>query len=109
MKLRTITLMMFTIIFLAGSLAIAEEPSEPVKRLDSAATVLSEVMSTPDKGIPEELLDSARTPSGGPAGCARTVRVHSPALAGLESRTDLLPDEARMGSSAIRTSNNANC
>jgi lipid-binding SYLF domain-containing protein len=38
----------------------AEEPSEQVKRTDAAATVLDEVMGTPDKGIPEELLDSAK-------------------------------------------------
>jgi len=35
----------------------AEEPSEQVKRMDAAATVLDEIMGTPDKGIPEELLD----------------------------------------------------
>jgi hypothetical protein len=28
--------------------------------MDAAATVLDEVMGTPDKGIPEELLDSAK-------------------------------------------------
>src|SRR5580698_6164328 len=30
--------------------------SEPVKRLNAAADVFSEVMSAPDKGIPDELL-----------------------------------------------------
>ncbi len=33
--------------------------NEPAKRLDEAATVFSEVMSAPDKGIPEELLANA--------------------------------------------------
>ncbi|MFN0171880.1 MAG: lipid-binding SYLF domain-containing protein [Bryobacteraceae bacterium] len=33
--------------------------SEPAKRLDEAAAVFSEIMSTPDKGIPEELLGNA--------------------------------------------------
>jgi lipid-binding SYLF domain-containing protein len=33
--------------------------SEPVKRLDESATVFSEVMATPDKGIPQDLLASA--------------------------------------------------
>jgi lipid-binding SYLF domain-containing protein len=33
--------------------------SEPAKRLNEAATVLSEVMSAPDKGIPEDLLANA--------------------------------------------------
>ena len=33
--------------------------SEPVNRLDGAAAVFSEVMSAPDKGIPQELLENA--------------------------------------------------
>ena len=47
--------------FLASTMAVAaEEPSEQVKRMDAAAMVLDEIMGTPDKGIPEELLDSAK-------------------------------------------------
>lgn len=46
---------------LASTMATAEvEPSEQVKRMDAAATVLDEIMGTPDKGIPEELLSSAK-------------------------------------------------
>lgn len=42
--------------FLGSTMATAaEEPSEQVKRMDAAATVLDEIMGTPDKGIPEEL------------------------------------------------------
>ena len=44
----------------------AEEPSEQVKRMDAAATVLDEIMGTPDKGIPEELLDA-------PAKCVAVI------------------------------------
>ena len=33
--------------------------NEPVKRLNDAATVLSEVMAAPDKGIPQDLLEQA--------------------------------------------------
>lgn len=33
--------------------------NEPAKRLDDAAAVLSEVMATPDKGIPQEMLEHA--------------------------------------------------
>ena len=33
--------------------------NEPAKRLDEAAAVFSEVMSAPDKGIPQELLENA--------------------------------------------------
>ena len=32
---------------------------EPTKRLNDAAVVSSEVMATPDKGIPQELLEKA--------------------------------------------------
>jgi lipid-binding SYLF domain-containing protein len=37
----------------------AESRSEVAQRLDNAATVLHEIMATPDKGIPEDLLDKA--------------------------------------------------
>jgi len=46
----------------ATTLALAPlmaSDNEPAKRLDDAATVLSEIMATPDKGIPEELLEKA--------------------------------------------------
>src|SRR5450631_4419725 len=33
--------------------------SEPVKRLNEAAAVFSEVMAAPDKGIPQDLLEHA--------------------------------------------------
>src|SRR5689334_25316541 len=33
--------------------------NEPAKRLNEAAAVFSEVMATPDKGIPQELLEHA--------------------------------------------------
>ena len=39
------------------SLLAAE--TEPAKRLNAAATVFSEVMAAPDKGIPQDLLESA--------------------------------------------------
>ena len=33
--------------------------NEPAKRLDDAAAVFSEIMATPDKGIPQDLLEKA--------------------------------------------------
>jgi lipid-binding SYLF domain-containing protein len=33
--------------------------TEPAKRLNAAATVFSEIMATPDQGIPQDLLESA--------------------------------------------------
>ena len=59
--MRTKMLALLTATLLASSMAIAaEEPSEQVKRMDASAAVLDEIMGTPDKGIPEELLDSAK-------------------------------------------------
>ena len=47
---------------LAATLAIAPllaRDNQGVKRLNEAATVFSEVMATPDKGIPQEMLQNA--------------------------------------------------
>jgi hypothetical protein len=61
MRIKTGILAVLTATVLASTMAIAaDEPSEQVKRMDAAATVLDEIMGTPDKGIPEELLDSAK-------------------------------------------------
>jgi SH3 domain-containing YSC84-like protein 1 len=47
---------LLTALALAPLLAAA---SEPVKRLDEAAAVFSEVMAAPDRGIPQDLLETA--------------------------------------------------
>jgi len=61
MRLKTGMLAMLAATLLANTMAVAaEEPSEQVKRMDASATVLDEIMGTPDKGIPVELLDSAK-------------------------------------------------
>jgi SH3 domain-containing YSC84-like protein 1 len=39
--------------------SLMAQDNEPAKRLGEAATVFSEVMATPDKGIPQELLENA--------------------------------------------------
>ncbi len=47
---------------LMTTLAIAPllaQDNEPAKRLDEAAAVFSEIMATPDKGIPQDLLGNA--------------------------------------------------
>jgi lipid-binding SYLF domain-containing protein len=49
-------------IILVATLAIAPllaKDNDSAKRLDEATTVFSEIMSTPDKGIPQELLENA--------------------------------------------------
>jgi len=45
-------------VFLALTPLLANE-SEPVKRLEEAAAVFSEIMATPDKGIPQDMLEKA--------------------------------------------------
>ena len=47
------------IAMVAGSIAFAKE-NKTAQRLDEAATVISEIMDTPDKGIPQDLLDKAQ-------------------------------------------------
>jgi lipid-binding SYLF domain-containing protein len=37
-----------------------KDVSDEVRRLDAAATVLNEIMGTPDKGIPQEIMESAK-------------------------------------------------
>jgi lipid-binding SYLF domain-containing protein len=39
---------------------LVAESNEPAKRLEESATVFSEIMSAPDKGIPDELLEKAQ-------------------------------------------------
>lgn len=61
MKCKAGILAVLAATILASTMAIAEEePSEQVKRMNASAEVMNEIMETPDKGIPEELLDSAK-------------------------------------------------
>ena len=53
-------LMLFAALLSLTSLGWAESKQESIDRLNNAATVLHEIMSTPDKGIPEEVLDHAK-------------------------------------------------
>jgi lipid-binding SYLF domain-containing protein len=48
------------LVALAGlAVAAKDEPAEALKRIDEANTVMQEIMSVPDKGIPQDLLDKA--------------------------------------------------
>jgi lipid-binding SYLF domain-containing protein len=47
-----------TLALAVGPLLLAKD-NEPAKRLNEAAAVFSEVMATPDKGIPQEMLEHA--------------------------------------------------
>jgi lipid-binding SYLF domain-containing protein len=58
---RSLVLALFSLMGLLGSLAWASSAREDsTERLQNAANVLNEIMSAPDKGIPEEVLDSAK-------------------------------------------------
>ena len=81
-----------------ASAAWAESREEVRNRLDNAAAVLHEVMATPDKGIPEEVLDHAKcvavvphmikggfvfgAENGRGVATCRTAKGWSPAVAG---------------------------
>ncbi len=58
-KKLSVMLLAFGVLFSTLALAADDEPSEQVKRLNASAAVLDEIMNTPDKGIPEEILGSA--------------------------------------------------
>lgn len=47
------------LLFACAGLAEAADREKVVERLNSAATVMDEIMAAPDKGIPEEVLESA--------------------------------------------------
>jgi lipid-binding SYLF domain-containing protein len=52
-------LISFFLVLLAAPALAQSERADELKRLNRATQVFSEVMRTPDKGIPEELLDKA--------------------------------------------------
>ncbi len=54
---RVVTLLM--LLAFCGA-AVADDRSDDVERVRSAAGVLNEIMSAPDKGIPEEIITSAK-------------------------------------------------
>jgi lipid-binding SYLF domain-containing protein len=48
------------ITLVAGSTGLAKEKDKTAERLNDAVTVISEIMDTPDKGIPQDLLDKSQ-------------------------------------------------
>src|SRR5215472_322698 len=50
---------LFAITLLGASTLLAVAKNETAQRLEEAATVFSEIMSAPDKGIPHELIEKA--------------------------------------------------
>ena len=53
-------LLVLLVVMGLGLVAWADEKEDATDRLDSATKVLNEIMKTPDKGIPEEVLDGAK-------------------------------------------------
>src|SRR6266852_8533114 len=60
MLLRSVPIvpLLFLLLITAAALAGADK-AEPLKRLDEAAAVFQEIMATPDRSIPQDLLDKA--------------------------------------------------
>src|SRR6201987_1503872 len=58
---KTISLLLMSFMGLVGTYAWADSNREDtVERMQKSVDVISEIMSTPDKGIPEEVLSSAK-------------------------------------------------
>ena len=53
-------LMVLLVVFCFGLMAWADHKEDATERLDKATAVLNQIMSTPDKGIPEEVLENAK-------------------------------------------------
>jgi SH3 domain-containing YSC84-like protein 1 len=49
-----------TLFLVAAQIAVASDRDDDVARTQKAAQVFKEIMDTPDKGIPRDLLDSAK-------------------------------------------------
>ncbi len=73
---RSLVLVLFTLVGLVGSVAWASSAREDsAERLQNAANVLNEIMSAPDKGIPEEVVGAHQLsfPSEAEAQASRSV------------------------------------
>ena len=57
---RSLIALIFSLVALLGSMALATAKEDSVERLQNAGDVLKEIMDAPDKGIPEEVLDNAK-------------------------------------------------
>ncbi len=57
---RFLILLLLSLVGLASFGWAASAREDAVERLQKAADVLKEIMGTPDKGIPEEVLDNAK-------------------------------------------------
>src|ERR1035437_1469658 len=57
--MRRILAALMAVLFVGG-LALADERSDDLGRIQSAATVLDEIMAARDKGVPEDILGSAK-------------------------------------------------
>src|SRR5579862_8864837 len=58
---KTISVLLMSLMGLVGTFAWADSNREDtVERMQKSVNVLSEIMATPDKGIPEEVLSSAK-------------------------------------------------
>lgn len=59
MRIKLVATLAITPLLMSTSLLAKDKDNEVVKRLNEAASVFSEIMATPDKGIPEDMLSNA--------------------------------------------------
>ncbi|MGA7167936.1 MAG: hypothetical protein WBX08_02210, partial [Candidatus Sulfotelmatobacter sp.] len=58
---KTMSLLLMSLIGMAGTYAFAgSDREETVDRMQKSVEVVQSIMSTPDKGIPEEVLNGAK-------------------------------------------------
>jgi lipid-binding SYLF domain-containing protein len=53
-------LSLFFLLLMTAAALVGKEKAEPLQRLDEAAAVMQEIMATPDRSIPQDLLDKAQ-------------------------------------------------
>src|SRR5882724_7073112 len=59
MRIKTVVLI-YTLLISTSAFAKKDARQDALNRLDAAATVIDEIMAAPDKGVPEEILRSAK-------------------------------------------------
>ena len=58
--MKRLAFVFLTLFFAVGTIWAQGDREKTIDRVDSAGTILNEIMSAPDSGIPEEIFDSAK-------------------------------------------------
>src|SRR4029077_12372684 len=60
MSKQALVISLLAALFILPAVTSASDREDDVKRIDKSAQVFKEIMNTPDKGIPHELLETAK-------------------------------------------------